>query len=481
VFDLILSHLEPVPPLYATDPHAESAQRELGYRMQRVCPAWLIGGRRIAWSRFTYFWNADDDLINGLLERPNFAGEIRELSYQYILMSEARGPTASIRRRRDATLKVVELIEMCSARLETLSVQMRSTSSEVPIDWARIFSSTMASTLRSLSIRVSVGSEEVLVKLVRGLAAFTNLRRLILSVHGSSQWQPRARGADVQPVLSASRLPVETLILDHWGEGPPTLPILTGELLTALLDTAKTRDLTLSLSGHKIDDLAWLGAFDHLEVVDLAASPDAEPLKSQIPFFVEGIASLPALQTVYISPLPREDLVNRTDLAPSPVSLGRLLIRMPPRIKRYTVGGGVFFVEDVGLPTVALEHRPRPDVRLVLSLKLKGTEKARPVELSRRTNTNGVKIWSIVPPVRFLIPLLHQSSTLEADSLARACRTPRSAATRRPMPDAVELVRPFSPSLSLTCTTLTPFLRRDDLLPPLSLFLPRLSTSRVCA
>ena len=152
------------------------------------------------------------------------------------------------------------------------------------------------------------------------------------------------------------------------------------------------------------------------------------------------MSTLPLLKTVFIEPRPAGETPHGIALEPSPVSLGRLLMRMPPSIEFYSLGGGVFFVDDVGLPLVSLRRHPWPEVSLELSLKLKGTEKARPVELSRRTNTDGVQLWSIVPEVRFHISLLHRRSSLEADSLGRTCRTSRSAATRRTAPDAVKFV-----------------------------------------
>ncbi|GAA5847013.1 hypothetical protein JCM9279_006992 [Rhodotorula babjevae] len=335
VFVLILEHLELVSASDDEALEAESAQRELGYRMQRVCSAWRLGGRRIAWSRLTCFWRADDDLIEGLLVRPELAREIRELAFRPS-SSELGGPRASIDRRRLAPDKVVKLVEMCSTRLDVLFVSTPYTSPEDPTIWPRIFSSVMATALRNLSVLSLVGSEEVRVKLLRGLPACTNLRRLTLNILDWPKYQRRAWDAAF---------------------------------------------------------LGWLGAFDRLEKISFVSIGQ----DGQLPFFVEYMASLPALEEVFFEPRPRGDVENRTTLAPSPVSLGRLLEKMPPRIKLYSVGGGLFFVDDLGLPTASLPHSPQPEVRLKLSLKLKGAQKARRVVLVRRTSANGDQLWSILP------------------------------------------------------------------------------------
>ncbi|GAA5847000.1 hypothetical protein JCM9279_006985 [Rhodotorula babjevae] len=342
VFALILEHLEPVEHSARHDARlndarlkAESAQRELGYRMQRVCTAWWVLGRRIAWSSVTYFWNANDYLIEGLLMRPELAREIRELAFRPS-HSKLGGPRASIDRRRRAPDKVVKLIEMCSTRLDVLSVYTPYTGPEDPTFWPRIFSSAMTTTLRDLAILARVPSEEVMVKLVRGLAAFTNVRRLTLAIFDSSGWQPR------------------------------------------------TLDAAL---------LGRLGAFDRLEKISFVSIGQ----DGQLPFFVEYMASLPALEEAFFEPRPREDAEPLLTLARSPVSLGRLLEKMPPRIKLYSVGGGLFFVNDLGLPTASLPHSPQPEVRLQLSLKIDGAQMARAAVLVRRTNANGVQLWSILP------------------------------------------------------------------------------------
>ena len=261
VFDLILSHLqhlEDIPFSYATALHAESAQRELGYRMQRVCSAWVIGGRRIAWSRFTYFWNADDHLINGLLERPNLAGEIRELFYERSPTSGPRGPPASIRRRRDATLKVVELIEMCSARLETLFFDCPEDNLDL---WAQVSSSVMAATLRKLDLIVNVNDEADLFILVRVLGKFVSLRDLyILYTEGPSSTAMTA----IRPAPTSSRLPVVRFTLRQTFSNVSSPSVGPGELCASLLHPEQLQSLALNLTERDVTNFDWMGAFRRL-------------------------------------------------------------------------------------------------------------------------------------------------------------------------------------------------------------------------
>jgi len=397
VFDLILSHvqhLEDIPFSYATALHAESAQRELGYRMQRVCSAWVIGGRRIAWSRFTYFWNADDHLINGLLERPNLAGEIRELFYERSPTSGPRGPPASIRRRRDATLKVVELIEMCSARLETLFFDCPEDNLDL---WAQVSSSVMASTIRKLGLVAHVNNEADLFILVRSLGEFVLLNGLFINIYSSREWPTSTAQTTIRPAPTTSRLPVARFTLQQPFSNASGPSISPADLFASLLNPEQLQTLELDISARDMQNLDWVGAFRRLEFISLSVLDLSRGgLTTRLSFLVDTLSTLPVLKTVFIEPSPAGETPHGIALEPSPVSLGRLLMRMPPSIGFYRLGGGVFFVDDVGLPLVSLRVRPSPQVSLKLSLKLKGTEKARPVELSRRTDTNGVKLWSIV-------------------------------------------------------------------------------------
>ncbi|GAA5913022.1 hypothetical protein JCM8208_005671 [Rhodotorula glutinis] len=389
ICNLILEHLEPIPVSVATAVQAESAQRELGYRMQRVCPAWWLGGRRIAWSRFTQFWNGDDYLINGLLTRPHLASEIREIMFQHSpLDANAVNSTSSIPTRRRATLTVVALIEMCSARLEILYFFCPADNLDL---WAQATMSFMAATLSKLSLRVTVTDAADLFDLVRGLGELVRLNDLFIVIDGDREWAPsgppEAQQKGIQSAPTSSLLPVARFTLRHPGALASRLSIAPGEVLASFLDPEQLQSLALEVSER--ESLDWVGAFRRLRFISLACfeahrDPTFLPRRHHLdaPCSRKG---RPAASTKY-----------STQLAPSPVSLGRLLDKMPPRIKFYSFGGGVFFVDDIGLPGLPRKQRPRPDVRLKINVKLKGT-KVRPVALYRRTEADGTKTWSILP------------------------------------------------------------------------------------
>ncbi|KPV73790.1 uncharacterized protein RHOBADRAFT_45751 [Rhodotorula graminis WP1] len=394
IFNLILEHLENiVHPLSRDAPlEAEADQRMLGDRMKRVSPAWLTGGRRIAWSRVTCFWDVEDKLVKFLFEQPALAREIRELLFQPGEHCPTRTAPGDHRRQ---TVDVVELIKTCSGRLDKLFFVCPVGDHDL---WAQVTSSVMAATLSELSLLVDYSNDALLFELRQGLAHFVRLK--ILGVIIETDRGLSARRSVAQPAPIAIRLRITRFTFEHVVKRATSSSVLASSFFAQLLEPERLHSLALKVSLQEAEQLNWIGAFRRLRFISLSCapwSPNFRPVTAHIALFAEAIASLPELGTVRINPAPARDLSSDSPPVPSPVPLSHLLAQMPPRIKTYRIGGGVFFTDNVGLPGIPRHQWPPPDVCLKLSLKVRRDWTARLVRMYRRTGPDHVQTWSILP------------------------------------------------------------------------------------
>ncbi|GAA5901765.1 hypothetical protein JCM8208_003580 [Rhodotorula glutinis] len=386
LIDLIFKHLElpERPDDYEACLEVESEQRRLGTRIECVCKAWQLAGRRIAWSRVSCTQGDDDYIFKGLLTRPQLVKEI------CALCSEPASPSADPQ-SASTDLQAVELIEGCSSRLKYLAFGLAQNN---PALWERVSSSTMAPTLRELDVRTWIDSEEGLLSLMRGLAKFNSVAGLHLPIIDCTTWDSSAAFADVERPPILGHLPVETFVLSHkpWEERAGTL--LASKLLIPLFNKGALRTIRLDLSKPEIDNLAWVGDFCGLESLTLA-STSGRLLATEFVYFIYVIASVTSLKEARIDPEPGV-VEDGAALARAPVSLDDLLTLVRPSVEYLRIGGGFVFIDDkLERAYAPREHPPCPSTALDAFVKLKYENEADSIPLDRRIGPDGTQAWWI--------------------------------------------------------------------------------------
>ncbi|GAA5847004.1 hypothetical protein JCM9279_006987 [Rhodotorula babjevae] len=368
---------------------AEIKLRKLGTNVSLVCKAWHLAGRRVAWSQVTCLWD-DGRLVEFLLKDENdkIVKEIRKL----VLIQPVQGmqsSTSDLHRR--AAVDFVRLVERCSTRLNVLKCRFPE---EAPALWARLATATSAASLRTLELATPISSDDAFLSLSRALAKFSQLKALTVYPSLCPGWQELRSSSPSEPAPVVPALSVTDLVLYPRGDRTVQPTLAMGPHLASLLDSDQLRSLYLRTSARDAAALTWIGQFRNLEHIFLNISMTITPRGPTISYFVEVVSSLPVVRRVFVGSDPGEDAKRGMRLEPSPISLGRLLAKLPPRVEYYNIGGGVYFVEDLGLSMVAEDRLPTPEFHLNLNLKLEQDKEARPRTIFRRTQADGRQSWS---------------------------------------------------------------------------------------